>query len=198
MKSIGNKISDTRKLKGLSQEELAAMAQISPRTVQRIENDENIPHGKTLQLICGVLGLAIEDLIRIEDKDANKGLGAKVLQGVFLVVLNVALMSVFGFLTLDSEASIHSRLGAVLLSFFLPLFIVMKTPERNGVQRFFQFGSGFVVYIIAVWIVHDFAIGVTTGLFICLGIALAVLFYGGSWVPNTPHEMAGKLGRKTY
>jgi len=184
MSSIGNKIGEARRRRGLSQEELAALARVNSRTVQRIENNENEPRGKTLQLLCEVLDLDIEALLDPGQTEPKKGLVATIVQGFFLVVLNLLLMAVFGFLTLDSEAGTNSRIGAILLSFFLPLFIVWKTPEVSGVQRFFQFGTGFLVYFLAVWWVHDFATGLTTGLFICFGIALSVLFYGDRLVPG--------------
>ena len=55
MKNIGQKIKDIRKQKGLSQEELAELVKVNLLTIQRIENTENEPKGKTLHLICGVL-----------------------------------------------------------------------------------------------------------------------------------------------
>jgi len=63
MNNIGEKIKIVRKKKGLSQEELADLATINLRTIQRIENSESEPRGKTLHLICGVLDLNAEDLL---------------------------------------------------------------------------------------------------------------------------------------
>ena len=63
MNNIGQKIKDVRKKKGLSQEELAELAKINLRTIQRIENNENEPRGKTLNLICQVLDLNTEDIL---------------------------------------------------------------------------------------------------------------------------------------
>ncbi|QCX38163.1 helix-turn-helix domain-containing protein [Aureibaculum algae] len=62
MNEIGKKIRDVRKKKGLSQEELAESAKVNLRTIQRIENNENEPRGKTLNLICEVLDLNAEDI----------------------------------------------------------------------------------------------------------------------------------------
>ncbi|WP_439482718.1 helix-turn-helix domain-containing protein [Cyclobacterium plantarum] len=63
MSIIGKKISETRKSKGLTQEELAELSKVNLRTIQRIENNESEPRGKTLILICEVLDINIEDLI---------------------------------------------------------------------------------------------------------------------------------------
>jgi transcriptional regulator with XRE-family HTH domain len=63
MKEIGKKIKEVRKTKGLSQEELAESAKVNLRTIQRIENNESEPRGKTLNLICEVLDINAEDIL---------------------------------------------------------------------------------------------------------------------------------------
>lgn len=63
MNAIGKKIREVRKKKGLSQEELAESARINLRTIQRIENDESEPRGKTLNLICEALDINSEDIL---------------------------------------------------------------------------------------------------------------------------------------
>jgi len=69
MKNIGQKIKDIRKQKGLSQEELAELSKINLRTIQRIENMENEPRGKTLHLICSVLEVNVEDILDYGKQD---------------------------------------------------------------------------------------------------------------------------------
>jgi len=78
----------------------------------------------------------------------KKSIGAIIVNGFFLVVLNIVLMMIIGYLTLDSEANINSRIGAYLLSFFIPVFIVLKTRNMNGLERMLKFGFGFIFYII--------------------------------------------------
>tara|TARA_B110000902_G_scaffold51899_1_gene59812 strand:- start:214 stop:777 length:564 start_codon:yes stop_codon:yes gene_type:complete len=63
MNGIGKKIKELRKKKGLSQEELAESAKVNLRTIQRIENNESEPRGKTLNLICEVLDINAEDIL---------------------------------------------------------------------------------------------------------------------------------------
>lgn len=64
MSLIGRKINETRKSKGLTQEELAELSKVNLRTIQRIENNESEPRGKTLMLICEALDINLEDLIK--------------------------------------------------------------------------------------------------------------------------------------
>lgn len=76
MSIVGEKISEARKAKGLTQEEVAELSKVNLRTIQRIENNESVPRGKTLNLICEVLEIDIEDLLyskrQIDDNINNK------------------------------------------------------------------------------------------------------------------------------
>ena len=184
MNSIGQIINESRKSKGLTQEELAELSKVNLRTIQRLENNENEPRGKTLQLICEVLNLEIEEVKSIDSNSKQKGLSALMVNGFFLLVLNFVLMGIFGYLTLDSEANLNSRLGGILLSFFLPLFIVWKTKHMNGLERMLKFGIGFIIYIVLILVMHGFVVGFGSGLFICLIVALSILFYGNRIIPS--------------
>lgn len=62
MKNIGEKIKQIRQSKGLSQEELAEKANVNLRTVQRLENNINVPRGQTLVLLCNALGVELENI----------------------------------------------------------------------------------------------------------------------------------------
>lgn len=69
---VGQKIKLFREKKGFSQQELAEMAGVSARTIQRIEKGESEPHGFTLRSICEALGFPPEDLFD-EHLVENKG-----------------------------------------------------------------------------------------------------------------------------
>jgi transcriptional regulator with XRE-family HTH domain len=63
MEIDGKRISEVRKLKGLTQEKLAELANVNLRTIQRIENTNSEPHANTLNSICDVLEIKIEDIL---------------------------------------------------------------------------------------------------------------------------------------
>lgn len=180
--SIGSKILEIRKSKGLTQEELAELSKVNLRTIQRIENNENEPRGNTLNLICDVLEISSDYLTSKIEPNKGTFIGSLVVNGVFLVLLNLLLMLIIGFLTLDSNANINSRIGALLLSFFIPFFIVLLTQKMNALERMLKFGTGFLVDIILLLIVQGFreglGAGFRTGLFLCLIISVGVLYYG--------------------
>jgi len=178
MNTIGNTISKTRKLKGLTQEGLAEKSKMNLRTIQRIENNESIPRRMTLKLICEVLEINMEDLVIIERQSRKKTIINIIINAIFLIALNIILMSITGYLTLDSEANMNSRLGAFLLSFFIPIFIVYKTLRMSGIERVLKFGIGYISYIILALASIKYQATILTGLIPCLLIALGILFYG--------------------
>ncbi|PKA83078.1 helix-turn-helix protein [Ulvibacter sp. MAR_2010_11] len=59
---LGKKITELRKIKGLTQEELVAQCNINVRTIQRIEAGEVTPRSYTVRTIFEVLGYDLEEL----------------------------------------------------------------------------------------------------------------------------------------
>src|SRR5690606_19844967 len=133
-------------------------------------------------LICDVLEINNDYFTNKNEQSNGKYIGSLVVNGVFLILLNLLLMFIIGFLTLDSNANINSRIGALLLSFFIPFFIVLLTQKMKAIERMLKFGTGFIFYIILLLVVHGlregFIAGYRTGLFLCLIISVGVLYYG--------------------
>lgn len=69
MIEIGKRIKEVRLKKGLTQQDLSESAKINLRTIQRIENNETTPRGKTLKLIFNALDI---EVIEQEKKKINK------------------------------------------------------------------------------------------------------------------------------
>lgn len=189
MNSIGNKIQEIRKSKGLTQEELAELSKVNLRTIQRVENNENEPRGKTINLICDVLEINSYDFFENEKQIQNgKKISSLLINGFFLILLNLLLMSIIGYLTLDSNANTNSVVGALLLSFFIPFFIVYLTPKMKALERMLKFGIGYISYIFMLIIAHGiqsgFRTGIKTGLFLCLIICIGVLYYGNVFLKH--------------
>lgn len=178
MNSIGQKICESRKAKGLTQEELAELSNVNLRTIQRIENSENTPRGSTLSSLCEVLQLDMADVqTKHPSKKENKW-GSLMLNGLFVGVLNLAMMAIFGFLTLDTAANMNSRVGAYFLSIFMPLLVVAFTQHLPPTKRVLLFGGGFFGYILLAIVMVGFPEAFVKGLIPSLTIALTVLYYG--------------------
>lgn len=178
MSSIGKKIIDLRKIKGLSQEDLADLAKVNIRTIQRIENNENIPRGNTLALISEGLGLKPDELLQLNNKTQKKSITEIIANIIFLLVFNIVLLSLTGYFTLDVNANLNSRVAAYLLSVFIPFFIVLKTDKMKPTERTMKFGIGYMYYLISSMIIIGIPTSFVTGLLPNLLISLAVLFYG--------------------
>ncbi|WP_066217793.1 helix-turn-helix domain-containing protein [Formosa haliotis] len=119
MNEIGKKIRDIRKKKGLSQEELAESAKINLRTIQRIENNESEPRGKTLNLICKVLDLNAEDILDYGKKTDRSYLTyfhLSVLFGLFIPIGNIVILFILWITKKDKIIDLKD-IGANLLNF---------------------------------------------------------------------------------
>ncbi len=60
---LSQRIIIARQQKGYTQEELATLAGLSIRTIQRIESGENVPRGFTLKAIAAALNLPAEQFL---------------------------------------------------------------------------------------------------------------------------------------
>lgn len=112
MSIIGKIICEARKSKRLTQEELAELAKVNLRTIQRIENNESEPRGKTLNLICEVLEIDIEDVLNSEKHNNENILNPNLVHGYKLAskgtrfLANIAEFIIF-FITLGIPMIIY-------------------------------------------------------------------------------------------
>ena len=56
----------------------------------------------------------------------RNSIGTTLVAIVSLLVLNLVLMAVFNFLTIDSYANVNSRVGALILSFSFPILLFTR------------------------------------------------------------------------
>ncbi len=68
---LGKKIQELRKLKGLTQEELADRTSLSTRTIQRIENGEVDARTYTLSRLAEALNVELDNLLVEEESNNN-------------------------------------------------------------------------------------------------------------------------------
>lgn len=71
---LGKTISELRKAKGLTQDELVIMCNLSVRTLQRIESGEVTPRSYTIKTIFKALDYNIYEIIQSEEKEIPKEL----------------------------------------------------------------------------------------------------------------------------
>lgn len=83
---IGKKIKELRNSKGLSQEELADLTQLSLRTIQRIENGETEGRGDSLKRLAQALSITPEEL-------TGKNIDEAEVNNKYLILLNLSALS---------------------------------------------------------------------------------------------------------
>lgn len=119
MITIGKKISEIRKQKGITQEELSEQSKINLRTLQRIEKDETEPRGNTLNGICTALGINIEDILdygKTEDNSYLMYLHLSVICFIIIPFGNIILPLILWLNKRDKVVNVHQQ-GANIINF---------------------------------------------------------------------------------
>ena len=119
METIGDKILEIRKRKGLTQEELSDLAKINLRTLQRIEKGETVPRGNTLQMLCSVLEINMEDILdygKTEDNKYIRFFHLSVLTFIFIPLGNIIIPVILWLTKRDKIIGLNEQ-GADLLNF---------------------------------------------------------------------------------
>ena len=94
METVGKRIAEIRKQKGLTQEEVAEAAKINLRTLQRIEKEETEPRGNSLKGICEALEINIEDILdygKVEDRSYLVYMHLSVMSSMVIPLVNIIL-----------------------------------------------------------------------------------------------------------
>lgn len=148
MDTIGFKISEIRKRKGLTQEELSDLSKINLRTLQRVEKDETEPRGNTLKNICNVLEVNIEDILdygKTDDLTYIRYFHLSVLVFVIIPLGNIILPLILWLTKRDRIVNLNEQ-GINLINFqilwtliactFLMIFIFFKINSLGVYSEF--------------------------------------------------------------
>lgn len=174
--ALGQKISELRKSKGLTQEELVEQCNISVRTIQRIEAGEVTPRSYTIKIILSALDYDLQQMVNEEPKitqefkklfllniDDNK-------EASFLIrQLNIAWISgIFYFIIGFAEIAIdYYRIEENEMITSNGIYATIKLLTLISIILFTR---GF---ILTGKIFNNYLLKVTAFMFICI----AVLFY---------------------
>lgn len=114
---LAEKITQTRKNKGLTQEQLADLAKVTVRTIQRIESGDSIPRAYTIRTLAEALGVSFEYLSRQDDTRT--------------VTIKPDLESEKHFLTILC-LSCFSYLIIPLVHFLIPVYLLRKSKNSHS------------------------------------------------------------------
>ncbi len=68
--TLGKRIADLRREKGLKQDELAEMLSVSPQAVSKWENDQTCPDISLLPELAKILGVSVDELLSGKKEEA--------------------------------------------------------------------------------------------------------------------------------
>ena len=125
--ALSRKIKTLRKQKGCSQEGLAHLAELSLRTIQRIERGETEPHGYTLKRLATALGITPAELVEsveYEDRGFVTFLNLSALSFLVFPLLGVIVPLVFWILS-RGKVKNNDTIGKELLNFQLTWCLVI-------------------------------------------------------------------------
>lgn len=162
MKIKGKHIKSFREQKGLTQKELAEKTNLNTRTIQRLENEETNARAFTLNRIAEVLNIPVNSF---DEQKTKKAIWPKVINVLGLILLNLGIIFVFGYLVMDAQANFNSFIGALLLSVFMPFTIYFFTKSISKEERLLKYSSGLWLYILVFMLLHGPVIVISKGLF---------------------------------
>jgi transcriptional regulator with XRE-family HTH domain len=186
---LGKKISELRKEKGLTQEELVDKCNISVRTLQRIEAGEVTPRSFTVKTILAALDYDLSKISGLEEKNGQEFF--EWLKAFFLIEinqdkpamdlikqLNIAwlfgiLYFILGFLEGAAE---YYRIKEDQMIFSVPFYICMKI---SVLIAFFFFQRGFIIvgHLFRNYLLKIMSFVLIFGMFLVITYDIASLFY---------------------
>ena len=108
--SMGERIRNARKAKGLTQKQLAEQIGAKHTSVSGWEKDQHKPDVDSLELICGALDVPISYLIEIEQNERQVQRLLAYQQSTF----EIEIMSMFRKLSLDEKNMIYDLMKSTL------------------------------------------------------------------------------------
>ena len=186
---LGKKISELRKDKGLTQEELVDKCNISVRTLQRIESGEVTPRSYTVKTILAALEYDLNKISDLDDKTSRNIF--EWLREVLLIdinpdkpadhlirQLNIAwlfglIYFILGFLEGAAE---YYRMKEDQMIFSIPFYVSMKI---SVLIAFFFFQRGFIIvgHLFKNYLLKIMSFVLIFGMLLIIGYDIASIFY---------------------
>lgn len=124
MKTLGTKISELRKSKGLTQEQLAIQLNVSSQAVSKWENDLSIPDLPILIELSNIFNVTLDELIKQQERQEI----VKVIEPEQRKPINQMMLRII----VNSSDGDKVRVNLPMAIIKVGLEIGMKMPEVNG------------------------------------------------------------------
>ena len=123
MKTLGTKIAEYRKLKGMTQEQLAIQLNVTSQAVSKWENDLSIPDLPILIELSNIFNVTLDELIKQEKHEV-----VKIVEPVCRKSINEMMLRII----VNSSDGDKVRVNLPMAMIKVGLEIGMKMPEVNG------------------------------------------------------------------
>ena len=157
METIGAKILEIRKRKGLTQEKLSDLSKINLRTLQRIEKGTSEPRRDTLNNLCQVLEVNMEDILdygKTEDLMFLKYFHLSVLACLFFPLGSVILPLILWLTKRDKVTGLNKQginvlnfqiLWSIFFYFNFTLWGILSICHWNHANLFLYIGCALYI-----------------------------------------------------
>lgn len=124
MKTLGKKIAEYRKLRNMTQEDLAGKLNVSSQAVSKWENDLSIPDLPLLIELADIFGVSMDELVRQkEDTEIVRIIEEPLRKPITQMMLRIRVLSVDG-----DKVNVNLPMSLVQAA----VDIGMNLPEVNG------------------------------------------------------------------
>ena len=123
--TLGKRIAMLRRQKGLKQDELAGMLEVSPQAVSKWENDQTCPDISLLPRLADILGVSVDELLsgKKEQSPAVQILPVEQRKDIKDLMLRIVV---------DSAAGDKVRVNLPMALVQVALDMGMELPQING------------------------------------------------------------------
>ena len=123
--TIGKRIAQLRKEKGLTQDELSQMMEVSAQAVSKWENDQTCPDIASLPKLAKILGVTVDELLSGKEENAPV---ARVLEPAARKELNDMMLRI----VVDETYGDHVKVNIPMALVQVALEMGMELPQLSG------------------------------------------------------------------
>lgn len=138
---LGKKISELRKAKGLTQEELVEKCNLNVRTIQRIEAGEVTPRSYTVKALFEALGAEWEDEGSVQAEVVNKALPASLRRIIHVSIGAGIVYFLVSIIEFTMEMTMADGSEKISFAFYLPVKVISLLCHSVFLFAFFRIAT---------------------------------------------------------
>lgn len=212
---LGRKLSEMRKAKGLTQEDLVAKCNLSVRTIQRIEAGEVTPRSYTVRALFDALGVEWEDEGCVQAEVVKEALPASLRQIIRVSIAAGIVYFLVSIIEFTMEMTMTNGSEKISFAFYLPVKVISFMCHSVFLFAFFRIAAfsenwtlqagawlmilvNFIASCVQIFLVHlsgipvDLTIGILS--LVSFGVVYLIFGFGLLKFDSPWKSVAGPLG----